>query len=138
MNTFLIIMGVALWVGFSALQKKKQLGADSEDTSVPFPDDAKSVFETLFQQHIVVSPEMESFEEDFGDVVDEEPGGQPYQTKQPEVVEPAPVATPVAFSTQPSSQPVVSGVDFDLRQAVIYQTILSNKYIDEFHSSEVN
>lgn len=30
----------------------------------------------------------------------------------------------------------VSVPDFDLRKAVIYQTILSNKYLDEMHSTE--
>lgn len=115
MSTFLIITAVILWVGFSAFRKVKTELADPVEAGEVSSESARPAVESLFEER------------------SSSPKASPYFTYET-MEEPARhTANPIEAKVQ-SDQPLQPGeaVNFDLRQAVICQTILTNNYISEY------
>lgn len=134
MSTFLIITVAVLYVGIKLYKAGRNLSGDSEvKTSESQPQTAQPAFESLFDEQDGDAG-MPSFEEE------ERSAG--YFTYEDIASEVAAEATPMKSkkhhkqksaveresTLQLEEEPVQETVDFDLRQAIIYQTILNNKY----------
>ncbi len=145
MKTFFLILTVVLWVVVRSAAAKAKRSEQSEDAaskpSQPSYSSVRSAFESLFddeetQEEAPASASFSQEEAQAGyysyETVDE-PEAQPmsYQTQQPPSPSAAQDVTPV-----PTAEPEPVLQDFDLRQAVVYQTILSNKYLDEIHAAD--
>ncbi len=130
MKTFWLITILILWMGFKAYRKGvRRTAAHPEDSA-----------EGTQQPTAYPRPSFESlFEEDDEEKDEEAPSYFSYETLEEEERQQQPVAA--VRETRPQ-EPVVAAVEepvetpaFDLRQAVIYQTILNNKYNPEMSHS---
>ena len=130
MKTFWLITILILWMGFKAYRKGvRRTAAHPEDSA-----------EGTQQPIAYPRPSFESlFEEDDEEKDEEAPSYFSYETLEEEERQQQPVAA--VRETRPQ-EPVVAAVEepvetpaFDLRQAVIYQTILNNKYNPEMSHS---
>lgn len=130
-------MAVVLWVGAKSRAAAVKREPDSENASDSVSEGRhshKSAFESLFNEFMAYPDTQETDPVDSFVSSTEESNGSYSATET--VVEP--------LSAQQTAQPsVVSSVEepnaevaFDLRQAVIYQTILSNKYLDEIRTQD--
>ena len=144
MNGFLIFLVVALWFGLrirKAYQKQmSELGGDtpSDEGTV------KNAFESLFDDSPKAKPTHAS------SPFSSEVGSAGYFSYESDA---ANTMSSTGRSSRPSYQAVPTmpvdstsvvgnepgnAVDFDLRQAIIYDTILNNKYLSEIQTSEIN
>lgn len=143
MKTFLLITVIILWVALRSYASNAKRKADQEkaaaEPSQPSYSSVRSAFESLFEDE--EETKAESARSSFAQE-EEKAGYYSYESVEPEV-EPEytrpqadfqPKRAPRTRVTETEEEP--AAVDFDLRQAVIYQTILSNKYLDEMHSAE--
>lgn len=141
MKLFLFILAVVLWVGVKSKAAASKRAADLESTSdsesanSPF---RQSVFESLFN-------EFKDVVDDFSDAEASERPETSASTTENSFYEEFSGAETTIVDDQPqvsesASAPIVESLPeaqpFDLRQAVIYQTILSNKYLDEIRSHD--
>lgn len=121
MSTFLIILAVVLWVGARFFRKVKAEFADLEVT------DAASEQPTHVASPVrQARPAVESLFESESSSTQ----GSPYFTYESAVVNTS--GSPVSALKQEAPVRVEAAAAFDLRQAVIYQTILNNNYISEY------
>ena len=138
MKSFLLIVAVILWVALrSNAAKAKRKAAMEESASQPSQpsySSVRSAFESLFAEE----DEAQSVNSTFAEA-GKKAGYYSYET----VDEPEPMyahadtaANRSATSNPAETEEKPSAADFDLRQAIIYQTILSNKYLDEMHTAE--
>lgn len=128
MKTFLIILITIAYIGWKAYKGvRKNFTVDTDDTvNEPQADTPRPAFESLFDEEETNNTPY-SFEE-------EEKAAGYYTYESTEEINPS-----TAQDLQPSPVSMVSEVEetqpempaFDLRQAVIYQTILNNKYNPE-------
>lgn len=139
MKLFLFILAVVLWVGARSRAAAAKHVADPENTSdtesasSPFK---KSAFESLFDEFKGVVDnfdEPESVVEPEEDPISPESGSTESFLRYEAVVGAQPQATETVVENFAKSE---DNQSFDLRQAVIYQTILSNKYLDEIRSHD--
>ena len=147
MSTFLIVLAVILWVGYKAYKSISKTLADSEGGSeAPSQGTVRSAFESLFEEESnhsfssTVKPGASFSDEErasgyftYEDVTQSsatqqsQPQPRTRSAKQAaKTTKQAPASAAMADNGERSS--------FDLRQAVIYQTILNNQYLDEIHS----
>ena len=144
MSGFLIFLAVALWFGLKIRQAyQKQMselgsGTPSDEGTV------KNVYESRFDSSRVANHSNTSSS------FSSEVGSAGYFTYESDVA--TPMASSVATSrpsyqdapfksvvpTGATSNEAESAVVFDLRQAVIYDLILNNKYLSDIQSSEIN
>ena len=121
MSTFLIIMITVLWVGFKAYKGVRKTFADPEATvgTPTFSHD-----ETDEEPE---SPFVYDYEEEPSTFVEEEKaaGYYTYETTEEPAAQPETPRVAAMVAEVPEEE---YGQPFDLRQAVIYQTILNNKY----------
>lgn len=139
MKTFLLILAVILWVAIranAAKVKRESRIDDASEPSQPGYDPVRSAFESLFDEDLEAeSTRAYSAQEDTGaDDYSYETMNEPEPEPTFDKPETEPIRNAYSKVAKAADEAVVS--DFDLRQAVIYQTILSNKYLDEIHSTE--
>ena len=143
MNGFLIFLAVALWFGLKVRKAyQKQMselggGTPSDEGTV------KNAFESLFDDRQEAKPSNASspFSSEVGSA-----GYFSYETEAANCMPSGRASRPSyqAVSTKPAdvasvaSNDAAGAVDFDLRQAIIYDTILNNKYLSEIQPSEIN
>lgn len=152
MKTTILILALVLWVFLRSRAASAQRKRDAEndaaaERSDPGSSPARSAFESLFDEKFD-HPEAWPGDSFGGDPERESDGqakrpsssgwgingdgtvrtGKKEKSRKPR--EAAVREVPVAAEEEES------GADFDLRQAVIYQTILSNKYLDEIYADE--
>ena len=117
MNTFLIIIALVLWVGLKSYKSVRQQMADPENSAeVKEPASASVTFaEEECSAGYYSYETVEDINADQNSKVDD------IFSQQNNVM------------SVDASEMKDSGneINFDLRQAVIYQTILSNKYLSE-------
>lgn len=115
MSTFLIILAVILWVGFSAFRKVKSVFADPSVAGDVSPKQDRPAVESLFEEKSSSMKASPYFSyETMGDCASN-------------------VAKHAETFAQPELVPQLGETaNFDLRQAVIYQTILTNNYISDY------
>lgn len=129
MNTFLFIMVAMLLVGFRYYKAKLRQMADQEDSSESANAASKSAFESLFDVHSdgmdsAASTRSSNSSSYFSyETSEDSPECEVHNPKNENL-------TTADTKEELSAEPV----NVDLRQAVIYQTILSNKYLDEMQS----
>ena len=159
MKTFLIIMAIVLWVTFRSFSKNaaKAKGASEDYASPSAKDVPEGTFETLFADDAYAADEDDPYavEEDYSEQAAVEHAftsqfasasqQSPYFSYESEQTQGGfATASPKARTQARTKGESVQGkeaaasvaADFDLRQAVIYQTILTNKYLDEVSSYE--
>lgn len=129
MNTFLFIMVAMLLVGFRYYKAKLRQMADQEDSSESANAASKSAFESLFDVHSdgmdnAASTRSSNSSSYFSYETSED--SLECEVHNPKNENLTTADTKEELSAEP--------VNVDLRQAVIYQTILSNKYLDEMQS----
>lgn len=147
MSTFLIITVAILWVGLKAYKGVRKTFADPEGTTVEpqQTDSPRPAFETLFDDDeadgMQQSPYGYEAYDEAGTFEEEEKAAGYYTYESTSAEEPYEAANP-AKSEEPRRQAQAprmaamvadepdedAGQAFDLRQAIIYQTILHNKY----------
>ena len=143
MNGFLIFLAVALWFG---LKVRKAYQKQMSELGSGTPSDegtVKNAYESLFDDTQEARPSNASspFSSEVGSA-----GYFSYETEAANSMPSGRASRPSyqAVSTQPAdmtsvaSNDGVGAVDFDLRQAIIYDTILNNKYLSEIQPSEIN
>ena len=143
MNGFLIFLAVALWFG---LKVRKAYQKQMSELGSGTPSDegtVKNAFESLFDDTQEARPSSASspFSSEVGSA-----GYFSYETETAQGMSSSKPSQPLyhAASSQPAGSASVVGndaagaVDFDLRQAIIYDTILNNKYLSEIQPSEIN
>lgn len=133
MKYILFIVGMILWVGISARKYARKQISDLEDDSYQQKKPSRPAFESLF----VDEPKVEtSFAE--------EEAAAGYFTYESEPMAPQSAAAAATTSAPSSARGVMemgkesARVDFDLRQAIIYHTILTAKYVPEVNLQEIN
>ena len=143
MNGFLIFLAVALWFG---LKVRKAYQKQTSELGSGTPSDegtVKNAYESLFDDTQEARPSNASspFSSEVGSA-----GYFSYETEAANSMPSGRASRPSyqAVSTQPADMTSVASndgagaVDFDLRQAIIYDTILNNKYLSEIQPSEIN
>lgn len=129
MKLVFFILAIILWVGFRSYKTVRKQMSDLEDAPEP-RSSSRPAFESLFER----GREEMSFAEE------ERKAG--YFTYESEPTQPV---TPSRKSGIPEEKPVADrgsekeqGSVFDLRQAIVYNTILEAKYVPEMNPSEIN
>lgn len=161
MNTFLIIMAIVLWVTFRSFSKNAaKAKAAPEDYSSPSANDVpEGTFESLFSDDNIAFDEEDPYaveKEDYSEqaavehafssqfaAASQQPSYFSYEETEKLRNSSASAPSKARSKARTKEAPVqgkdgaINGAaDFDLRQAVIYQTILTNKYLDEVSSYE--
>lgn len=125
-------MVVIFWVGSKFVRTMAKNAAGPEDSSNSQPSatrSQKSAFESLFDEFLAADVEEPAREEAYN-WDDSFEASVPVE--EPVVAE----AEPVPAMQEAASASSEEGAAFDLRQAVIYQTILTNKYLSEVPSQD--
>ncbi|MBQ6069016.1 MAG: hypothetical protein IJK84_05890 [Bacteroidales bacterium] len=137
MNGFLIFLAVALWFGLSVRKAFRKQVSELESETASSEGTVKNAFESLFDE--VMTEEKESRNSTFA----KEAASAGYYSYESTASAPqGRAAAHSAMSAQAAKtpHPVASksevltdneAISFDLRQAVIYQTILTNKYLND-------
>lgn len=138
MNTFILIVVLILWIAVRshAVQAKRKAEKENaaSEPSQPSFHSARSAFESLFDEEVKSTETHTSFDQEersagyYSYESFEEPDLNPGRTTADTV------SSPKAWTNDGGSDS--SKPDFDLRQAIIYQTILSNKYLEEMRTYE--
>jgi len=129
MKTVFVVLAITLYMGLSIYRKlkKQMMENQSGPAKCPIGDDANAE-EYEFDDR--TTPENDDLGQPYFSY-EEEPAPTPKMSKKAKnKAKPQPVAAPV--SCQPASV-VEEPVEFDLRQAVIYQTVLNNPYVSEIN-----
>ncbi|MBR1833918.1 MAG: hypothetical protein IJ785_00180 [Bacteroidales bacterium] len=133
MKYILFIVGMVLWVGISSRKYMRKQVSDLEDDSYQPQKPSRPAFESLFVDEAKTET---SFAEE------EAAAGYFTYESEPAAPQSASAAAPTAVSSfargtmQVDREP--AGADFDLRQAIIYHTILTAKYVPEVNLHEIN
>ena len=138
MKSFLLIVAVILWVALrsNAAKAKRKAGMEesASQPSQPSYSSVRSAFESLFAEEDEAQSVNSTFAEE-----GKKAGYYSYETvdeSEPMYAHADTEANRSATSNPAETEEKPSAADFDLRQAIIYQTILSNKYLDEMHTAE--
>ncbi len=134
METFLYITLIVLWIGVALYRSVRKARIQDAESGLEDFVSAKPAYESLFEEETHGSYTQE--EKPFSNYFSYESEPEPMHSKpsNPNPVREEKVATP-ATATEKET---VRNAEFDLRQAVIYQTILNNKYISKENSYEIN
>lgn len=125
-------MAIVLWVGFRASKSVRKTAADLEGVTETPTEPRHTAFDSLFEES-ESDYAQSSFPQEEASM-----GYFSYETMAEPVLTPAPkTATPKAPKKERKAvEAEQEQQGFDLRQAVIYQTILTNKYLDEVQHYE--
>lgn len=140
MKTFLFIVAVILWVGVKFLKTSANKAANLEDSSTSASRETssqKSAFESLFDEFMGETEPEPAAEEEY-QWMDAYPFDESASDEEA-VPNMAQESAEVVNETESAETIDVEADDdfrFDLRQAVIYQTILNNKYLSEVPSQD--
>ena len=134
METFLYITLIVLWIGAALYRSVRKARIQDAESGLEDFVSAKPAYESLFEEETQGSYTQE--EKPFSNYFSYENEPEPMHSKpsKPNPVREEKVTTP-ATATEKET---VRNAEFDLRQAVIYQTILNNKYISKENSYEIN
>ena len=144
----LLIMVAVLWFGLTVrkarLKAMREAESEPEVASAAPKGTVKSAFESLFDS--VPEPEEADIKKRSFSFADEtsEAGYFSYEspvddTHEQPIFKSAPKTTTKKSeygSTHTAQETLPDAQSFDLRQAVIYQTILTNKYISDIHTCD--
>ena len=119
MSTFLIILATILWVGYSSYRKIKNAASDAGGEAMSQPSRPASAFEAMCEEE---EKPMAAAQEYFT-----------YETLEDEVNVDLNLNVDANAEVSAYDSDIAGVRGFDLRQAVIYQTILDNKYLHEVH-----
>ena len=130
MNGFLIFLAVALWFGLSIRKAYRKQLSELESETAPTAGTVKNAFESLFDE---AAKEEETDRSSFANEA-ASAGYYSYEctvsnTKSRATARPAQQARVAMRVVERSEE--ADATAFDLRQAVIYQTILTNKYLSD-------
>ena len=136
MNGFLIFLAVALWFGLSVRKAFRKQVSELESETASSEGTVKNAFESLFDE--VMTEEKESCNSTFA----KEAASAGYYSYESTASAPqgraaahSAMSAQAAKAPHPVSKSEVltdnEAISFDLRQAVIYQTILTNKYLND-------
>ena len=140
MNGFLIFLAVALWFGLSIRKAYRKQVSELESNTASSEGTVKNAFESLFDEldKAEGTNQSSTFANEAASA-----GYYSYETTTSsptgrEAARPAMSAQSVR-TARPEVQPAVVQAEadataFDLRQAVVYQTILTNKYLSDMQS----
>lgn len=140
MKTFLLILTVILWIALrthvAQAKRKAEMEKSAPEPSQPSRSSVRSAFESLFDEEEKEASDRSSFAQE-----EAKAGYYSYETVDEPEVEPVyakvdPTLKRKSWTNVAETEEEPSEIDFDLRQAIIYQTILSNKYLNEMHSTE--
>lgn len=134
MKYILFIIGLVLWAGISARSKVRKQLSDLEDASNGQQTSSSPAYESLFAEHM---QEKRSFAEE-----EAAAGYFTYETEKPsdesQTSQSASVKSPFVQTVKVANTDEGSSTVFDLRQAIVYNTILKAKYIPEVNLHEIN
>ena len=139
MSGFLIFLAVALWFGAKVRKAYLKQVSELESSTVSDKGTVKSTFESLFNEspnRTESEPATTSFASEaanagyFSYEASASMGKRATDTPRWTAQAAKAVVTPVQDQLEP--------IAFDLRQAVIYHTILTNNYLTDSHSYEIN
>ena len=130
MKFFLFIMAIILWVGLRSYKTVRKQMSDPEDVPQPRPS-SRPAYEALFEN--LQGKEMSFAEEE------RKAGYFTYESEsvQPVKASPKPRTAETKTVVEATNEKVQDSV-FDLRQAIVYNTILKAKYVPEMNPSEIN
>ncbi len=147
MKTVFLILTVVLWIVIRYASSKAKQNAETDATasepSQPSFSSVRSAFESLFEdEEAEAEPTYSSFAQEeaqagyysYENVEESEVDAEPSRatsTQTTTTTTECSTMAPAAETEEP-----LAPQDFDLRQAIIYQTILSNKYLDEIHPTD--
>ena len=139
MSGFLIFLAVALWFGVKVRKAYQKQMSELESGAASDEGTVKSTFESLFNE----SPDKTESEPATSSFASEAANAGYYSYEAPASTGRRATEAPkwTAHKAKVAVDPVQieqEPVAFDLRQAVIYQTILTNKYLTDVHSYEIN
>ena len=134
MNGFVIFLAVALWFGLSVRKAYRKQVSELESGTASTAGTVKNAFESLFDEATKVEEtgRSSSFANEAASA-----GYYSYESTASNAKSSAAAnATPHARVAMPVAERNVEAdaTGFDLRQAIIYQTILTNKYISNTES----
>ena len=141
MKGFLLFLVVALWFGVKLRNAyRKQMSELENDTVASDSGTLKSAFESLFDE-----PQQDMEEDESSTFASEAASAGYYSYETSSSATNHRAAANAAMSAQPKSpvraatvQTEADATAFDLRQAIIYQTILDNKYLSDSQSTLIN
>jgi len=136
MKYILFIMGIVLWVGISSRKRVRKAISDLEDDAYAQQEPSRPAFESLFVDEDERAEEVPFAKEEAA------AGYFTYETEPaaPKFERRAEPSAPIfradnAIENIPKEG---SAATFDLRQAIIYNTILSAKYVSGTNLPEIN
>ena len=140
MNGFLIFLAVALWFGLSIRKAYRKQMSELESETASSEGTVKNAFESLFDDareevETEGSPMFANEAASAGYYSYEGTTSKAKSRKSVNSTMSAPTARIVDMSV--SEQRDTGSTVFDLRQAVIYQTILDNKYLSDTLSYDI-
>lgn len=133
MKYLLLIIGLVLWVGIRSRKAVQKQLSDLEDAANRQQTDSRPAFESLFEDRKVSNTSFAEEEKAAGYFTYET---QPVYTAQ--TVASAKESTDKAKNVVLGKEEESAGSGFDLRQAIVYSTILRAKYIPETNNSVIN
>ncbi|GEM_PF-1786503 len=138
MKYLLFILGIVLWVGIGSRKSLRKSISAQEDDSHTSDSGMRSAFESLFADQPKAAPSFAEEEASAGYFTYE---SEPVSTasNMSSFQNPVSMDSPIGHSSQvmtETSEIVPPG--FDLRQAIIYNSILTAKYIPEANLPEIN
>jgi hypothetical protein len=137
-NTFILIVVLILWIAVRShaaqAKRKAEMENAASEPSQPSHSSARSAFESLFEEERETESAYSSFAQE-----GQSAGYYSYESVVGDDLAPGRTTTDFVSDSKPETMAQFNaddskGVDFDLRQAVIAQTILSNKYLNEIYS----
>ena len=140
MNGFLIFLAVALWFGLSIRKAYRKQMSELESETASSKGTVKNAFESLFDE--LDKQEDTSQSSTFANEA-ASAGYYSYETTTSSPKGRAAVNSAMSAQSvrtaRPAVQPAVVQAEadataFDLRQAIVYQTILTNKYLSDMQS----
>ena len=144
MKGFLLFLVVALWSGVKMRNAYRKQMSELESGTASDQSTLNSTFESLFDESRQQAGEEEGADSTFASEA-ASAGYYSYETSSSatdrktaaNTFRPAQTMRPVRPATV-QVQTEADAMAFDLRQAIIYQTILDNKYLSDTQSSIIN
>ena len=140
MSGFLIFLAVALWFGVKMRNAYRKQMSELESDTASDQGTVRSTFESLFDE-----PKEQESNGTSSTFASEAASAGYYSYETSSSATNRRAAANAAMSAQPKRpvraaivQTEADATAFDLRQAIIYQTILDNKYLSDSQSTLIN
>ncbi|GEM_PF-3608587 len=127
MNTVLIVVALILWGGFRAYRKAQASAAPEEGDAQSQPrHESRPAFESLFGEVVETAPAKSGRSKKHSSREGRVRPPVPQEVCEPFLDHEAPSPEGSSSSVSEPSAPLAA---FDLRQAVIYDAVLNNRYL---------